>query len=112
MRVSSFAVSDAADAAPGWVESMGGPLIVVPVSALAGWGGCTMTGMVNGDGDVADDYDRACAVEDLAGVIAVGRAGAQGLVLAEEPATSCWAFPPECGHGFQAAAVRLPVVFS
>ncbi|GGV70759.1 hypothetical protein GCM10010277_82020 [Streptomyces longisporoflavus] len=46
--------------------------------------------MVIGEGDVTDDYDRACEVDDLAGVIAVGEEGAQGLVLADEPATTCY----------------------
>ncbi|MGW1656755.1 Imm21 family immunity protein [Streptomyces atratus] len=73
---------------PTWVESMGGPLIVVPISALTRWHGCTQSGMVVGSGDVRDDYDRACEVEGLVGVIAVGEEGAQGLVLADEPASS------------------------
>jgi hypothetical protein len=69
---------------------MGGPLIVVPVSALAAWHGCTLGGVMAGDATAADDYDRACAVDDLAGVITVGETGAQALVLADEPATSCY----------------------
>jgi hypothetical protein len=69
---------------------MGGPLIVVPGSALDGWGGCTETGMVISDGDTLDDYDRACAVDGWAGAIAVGEDGAQALVLADEPASSCY----------------------
>ncbi|MEU0820323.1 Imm21 family immunity protein [Streptomyces mirabilis] len=69
---------------------MGGPLIAVPVSALVRWRGCTESGMVVGDGNVRDDYDRACEVEGPAGVIAVGEEGAQGLVLADEPASSCY----------------------
>ncbi|MGW1641971.1 Imm21 family immunity protein [Streptomyces lavendulae] len=72
------------------MESMGGPLIVVPVSALASWGGCTESGVMAGDATAPDDYDRACAVEDLAGVIPVGESGSQALVLADEPATSCY----------------------
>ncbi|MFD9244199.1 Imm21 family immunity protein [Streptomyces sp. NPDC059556] len=48
---------------------MGGPLIVVPVSALASWGGCTEDGLMAGDATAPDDYDRACAMDDLAGVI-------------------------------------------
>ncbi|MEU8506699.1 Imm21 family immunity protein [Streptomyces brevispora] len=78
---------------PVWVESMGGPLIVVPVSALTAWRGSAETGVLAGDALAPDDYDRACAVDDLAGVIAVGDSGAQALVLADEPATSC--FLPE-----------------
>lgn len=73
-----------------WVESMGGPLIVVPVSALAAWRGCTETGVIAGDATAPDDYDRACAVDDPVGVIAVGDSGTQALVLADEPATSCY----------------------
>ncbi|MCX4820618.1 immunity 21 family protein [Streptomyces sp. NBC_01142] len=71
-----------------WVGSMGGPLVVVPVSALARWGGCTPGGMINSDGVIPDDYDRACDVDDLAGVITVGET--QALVLADEPARSCY----------------------
>ncbi|MGW6357954.1 immunity 21 family protein [Streptomyces sp. NPDC055092] len=73
-----------------WVESMGGPLIAVPVSVVDGWRGCTESGIVIGDGDVSDDYDRACEVDGLAGVIAIGDEGARGLVLADEPATTCY----------------------
>ncbi|MFJ1563364.1 Imm21 family immunity protein [Streptomyces erythrochromogenes] len=84
--------ADAASPTPtAWVDSMGGPLIAVPVSALASWHGCTQSGVMAGDATAADDYDRACAVVDrLAGVIAVGGAGAQALVLADEPATTCY----------------------
>ncbi|MFJ3832972.1 Imm21 family immunity protein [Streptomyces sp. NPDC090046] len=60
-------------------------------SALASWHGCTGSGVMAGDATAADDCDRACAVADrLAGVIAVGGAGAQALVLADEPATTCY----------------------
>ncbi|MFB7112081.1 immunity 21 family protein [Streptomyces sp. NPDC056190] len=89
MSASSFTVADASDVYA-WVESMGGPLIVIPVSALAAWRGCTETGTVVGDSTAPDDYDRACAVNELAGVIAIGDSGAQALVLADEPATSCY----------------------
>ncbi|MFD0354349.1 Imm21 family immunity protein [Streptomyces sp. NPDC127110] len=85
-----FAAADLTEPSPTWVESMGGPLIVVPVSALTRWHGCTQSGMVVGNGDAQDDYDRACEVEGLAGVIAVGEEGAKGLVLADEPASSCY----------------------
>ncbi|MEV8363386.1 immunity 21 family protein [Streptomyces niveus] len=93
MSNSSSTAVDASYVSPDWVESMGGPLIAVPVSALAGWRGCTETGLLAGDATTPDDYDRACAVDDLAGVIAVGDNGDQALVLADEPATSC--FLPE-----------------
>ncbi|MFJ8630787.1 Imm21 family immunity protein [Streptomyces sp. NPDC093568] len=72
-----------------WVQSMGGPLIVVPVSVLDQWGGCTEEGVIIGGSDVPDDYDRACDVEGWAGTIKVGAEGS-GLVLADEPATTCY----------------------
>ncbi|MFD5610578.1 Imm21 family immunity protein [Kitasatospora sp. NPDC127060] len=76
---------------PAWVESMGGPLIVVPVSALHQWNGCTENGMIVGDGDQPDDYDRACAVEDLAEVISlVGHTANSALVLGDEPSSTCY----------------------
>ncbi|MEV6416890.1 Imm21 family immunity protein [Kribbella sp. NPDC051718] len=71
-----------------WVESMGGPLIVVPVSALGSWRGSTLHGTIAGDSSTVDDYDRACGVDELAGVIAV--ADHQALVLGDEPATTCY----------------------
>ncbi|MFI8422903.1 Imm21 family immunity protein [Streptomyces sp. NPDC085479] len=66
-----------------WVRSMGGPLVVVPVSGVREWSGCTDDGVLVGGGEVPDDYDRACAVEGLAGVIE-----GNVLVLADEPATT------------------------
>ncbi|MEV5950979.1 Imm21 family immunity protein [Streptomyces sp. NPDC051993] len=88
MKTPSSTASSSVKPSPTWVESMGGPLIAVPVSALARWFGCTESGMVIGDGDVRDDYDRACEVEGLAGVIAVGEESTRGLVLADEPAST------------------------
>lgn len=72
---------------------MGGPLIVIPESSVSAWGGCTEDGSILGDADGRDDYDRACEVEDWAGVIAVGAGAATALVLADEPAKTC--FLPE-----------------
>ncbi|WP_239072306.1 Imm21 family immunity protein [Streptomyces bauhiniae] len=76
-----------------WVRSMGGPLIVVPQSSVNAWGGCTEDGSVLGDDGDRDDYDRACEVEDMAGVITVGAGAATALVMADEPAKTC--FLPE-----------------
>lgn len=90
MKTSSPAAASSSEHSLTWVESMGGPLIAVPVSVLDGWHGCTESGQVIGDGDVPDDYDRACEVDGLAGVITVGGDGPRGLVLADEPATTCY----------------------
>ncbi|MFF7098100.1 Imm21 family immunity protein [Streptomyces rubradiris] len=76
-----------------WVRSMGGPLIVVPESSVNAWGGCTEDGSVLGDADGRDDYDRACEVKNWTGVIAVGAGAVTALVLADEPAKTC--FLPE-----------------
>ncbi|MFE6888226.1 Imm21 family immunity protein [Streptomyces sp. NPDC057694] len=92
MRTSSSHEPDADAARPPltWVESMGGPLIAVPVSMLDHWGGSTMEGGQAGSGAVVDDYDRACEIEDLAALITVGTSGSQALLLADEPASTCY----------------------
>ncbi len=90
MSASPSTAVDTSHNATVWVTSMGGPLIVIPTSALAAWRGCTQSGVMAGDGTAPDDYDRACAVDGLAGVITVGENGTQALVLADEPATSCY----------------------
>ncbi|CAM5463712.1 hypothetical protein SSPIM334S_01407 [Streptomyces spiroverticillatus] len=72
---------------PAWVESLGGPLIVVPVSVLPAWHGSTSSESTT----PPDDYDRACAVDDaLSAAIPVHGTGVQALVLADEPATTCY----------------------
>ncbi|WP_212996721.1 Imm21 family immunity protein [Winogradskya consettensis] len=55
-----------------WVSSLGGPLVVVPRSALTLW-----------DGGDEGDYGRACAVDGYLGLVAVGQQRA--LVLGDEP---------------------------
>jgi hypothetical protein len=90
MNASPPAAAGPAEHARIWVTSMGGPLVVVPVTALTGWGGGTQTGMIVGGTDTPDDYDRACAVDGLARAVAVGEEGAQALVLADEPANTCY----------------------
>ncbi|HEU5023627.1 MAG TPA: Imm21 family immunity protein [Spirillospora sp.] len=56
-----------------WVESLGGPLVALAESDLLAWSG------------IDGDYDRACAVDDLVGVVPVGSSG-WALVLGDEPA--------------------------
>ncbi|WP_269856977.1 Imm21 family immunity protein [Streptomyces sp. RPT161] len=70
------------------MTSMGGPLIVVPESACHLWGGAPRNYP-----DDEGDYGRACAVEDLIGLIDVGPPKA--LVLGDDPAAAT--FLP--GHG-------------
>ncbi|WP_433263253.1 Imm21 family immunity protein [Micromonospora vinacea] len=66
-----------------WVDSGGGPLIVVPTTALDEWDGAS-----DDDDDSWGDYDRACRVDGHVGVIEVG--AAQALVLADEPASTTY----------------------
>lgn len=70
---------------------MGGPLIVLPETALSLWHGCTEASLVLGVPGEADDYDRACeAAEDPAAIVPVGKEGALALVLGDEPAMTCY----------------------
>ncbi|MET8261772.1 Imm21 family immunity protein [Micromonospora sp. NPDC005205] len=66
-----------------WVDSGGGPLIVVPTTALGQWKGAS-----DDDDDSWGDYDRACRVDGYVGVLDVG--AAQALVLADEPASTTY----------------------
>lgn len=69
-----------------WVESGGGPLIAVPETVLPFWAGA--------DGEeAASDYDRACEVDGVVGLLPVGDSAA--LVLGDEPAAT--AYLPEHG---------------
>jgi len=79
-----------------WIESNGGPLLVLPCSLLSAWRGTDdpspgekveATFRWNPAG-VATDYDRACDVSDFAGVIPVG--SGEALVLADEPLPTTW----------------------
>lgn len=60
-----------------WVESSGGPLIVIPDSVLHRWTG------VSDEDDVPGDYDRTWMVGDPIGLIPVG--GVDALVLGGDP---------------------------
>lgn len=73
-----------------WVRSLGGPLLVLPESSAPLWSGCTEDGEVLGDAGGRDDYDRACEVEGLAGVIPLGTESAGALVLADLPERTCF----------------------
>lgn len=71
-----------------WVESTGGPLVLVPESVCHHWGGAPLTYP-----DDEGDYGRACEVDQYTGVIDV--AGAQALVLGDAPARTT--FLPQHG---------------
>jgi len=73
-----------------WVESGGGPLILVPTAHLSQWRG------VGGPSEGETDYQRACEVADSVGVVAVG--SGDGLILGDEPLPTAWV-PNESGGG-------------
>lgn len=74
-----------------WVDSNGGPLIVLPLEIAHYWNGVSPPpgvaipeGWVWGDPDgPVCDYDRACQVDDYVGMVEVGPG--VGLVLGDEP---------------------------
>lgn len=79
-----------------WVESAGGPLILMSEALLPYWGGSeppppgtsvTATFRWSVDGP-ATDYDCACDVAAYAGVIRIG--DGQGLVLGDMPMPAAW----------------------
>jgi hypothetical protein len=80
-----------------WINSAGGPLVLVPATKVAQWRGIR---------DGGGDYAAACAVDDDVGVIRWN--GVDVLVLADEPlATACiageltvflrWSYAPNEG---------------
>jgi hypothetical protein len=64
-----------------WVESGGGPLIVIPEVVLSFWAGADSD-------DMSTDYDRACDVDGYIGLVPVG--DTRALVLGDEPASTTY----------------------
>ncbi|MFI6231371.1 Imm21 family immunity protein [Micromonospora echinospora] len=63
-----------------WIESSGGPFVVLPASQRSVWSG--------GDGP---DYDMACEVDDHLGLVqSAAQSEALALVVADEPLTSAF----------------------
>lgn len=73
-----------------WIESNGGPLLLLSEELLAEWQGA--------DGPVGSttDFERACATTQPIERIRVGRG--VGLVLGDEPLSTAW-LPAESGAG-------------
>ncbi len=80
-----------------WMNSHGGPLLLVPGEFLLSWRGiCPPTdgrqieAMFRWDGpdSPACDYDRACDVDDYLALLDIG--AGQGLVLGGEPMGTAW----------------------
>ena len=63
-----------------WLESTGGPMVVMPADSAAAW-----------SGNRGPDYDLACSVHGI-GIVDVVRAGRvfSALSLADEPMSTTW----------------------
>jgi hypothetical protein len=72
-----------------WVESLGGPLVLVPDSCLDRWTGALAEYDVPpeevDDPGPAGDYFLACAVDDQLGTVPVGGGAGRALVLGDVP---------------------------
>jgi Immunity protein 21 len=88
-----------------WINSNGGPLLLLPSSLLGVWEGADEPEPYRGvearsrwnPGGPATDYDRACDATELVGTVQVGVG--EGLVLADEPLATTWWPAPEIGGG-------------
>jgi hypothetical protein len=86
-----------------WIDSGGGPLLLVPGELRLAWRGTDIPEepVVSrfrwaGPGTPATDYDRACDVEGYVGIIPVG--GGTALVLGDAPHSTAW-WPLRSGGG-------------
>jgi hypothetical protein len=102
-----------------WIESLGGPLILLDRQWLPAWRGYPDPTLPFDE--PGTDYARACAIDTALGSLAVGQGCS--LVLGDEPLATAWWPRPEFGGGIvvrwrfapdEAAVVaalsRLPLV--
>jgi hypothetical protein len=87
-----------------WVQSGGGPLIVIPVEIAHHWRGDGGLGLPDGDLSIVwetvrdhTDYGRGCGMDDYLGILEVGPG--RCLVLGDEPMATTF-FPIEEGGVF------------
>lgn len=62
-----------------WIESGGGPLILIGKSFLNEWGGCDKSS----DPNYGSDYDRACNTHEYAELISIP--SGEAIILGDEP---------------------------
>ena len=88
-----------------WMQSNGGPLLLVPGEHLPSWEGTEPPAdgrqieaefRWNGQDAPATDYDRACDVQGWLGLLDIG--AGQGLVLGDEPLSTTWQAPLASGE--------------
>ncbi len=88
-----------------WIESGGGPLLLLPEALLSAWEGAkapTVPRVIEAqsrwkEGGPATDYDRACDLRTEIDVLEVG--SGYGLVLGDEPLPTSWKSAPERDGG-------------
>jgi hypothetical protein len=68
-----------------WIESSGGPLLLLPHKLVHFWGGINTSS--NGD-NYRTDYDRICDIQDDITLISVSEG--EGVVLGGEPLSTSW----------------------
>jgi hypothetical protein len=70
-----------------WVESSGGPFVVLPASYAPHW-----------LGSMGADYDAACEIDDYLGLVQIGTPRQEGvaLIIADEPLTSTYLADLHC----------------
>jgi hypothetical protein len=77
-----------------WVESNGGPLLLLSSDLLSSWSGARPRIISESDVDWEYDihsdcdYNRACKIDDYLGLLQVG--SGKGLVLGDEPLSTTW----------------------
>lgn len=89
-----------------WMQSTGGPLLLVLGEHLLAWGGIEPPAdgrhieakfRWGGPDEPATDYDRACDVAGYLGLLDIG--AGQGLVLGDEPLGTAWRASAASGGG-------------
>lgn len=71
-----------------WIESSGGPLILLSSRDLAAWSGHNVQQVLGEPNVSATDYERACDIEDSIGTLPV--ADSEGIILGDEPMPTAW----------------------
>src|SRR5260370_41091178 len=88
-----------------WMQSNGGPLLLVSGEPLPSWEGTEFPSdgrqieaqfRWNGQAAPATGYDRACDVKEYVGLLTIGVG--QGLVLGDEPLSTTWQAPLAFGE--------------
>lgn len=67
-----------------WIDSLGGPLLLLDRQWLPHWRGY----LGPSSDESGSDYARACAIDETLGILPIGPG--QGLILGDEPLSTAW----------------------